>query len=406
MKTHLLKMTDFIIGRQEIFDHKLNIFAYELLYRGNDFNLSDVDEATQATNQVITDAIMEVGLKTLVGQRKAFINFTTQNILEKMPLNLPKDRIGIEILENVTIDSRIISNIKELSQQGYTIALDDFVFSEEWKPLIEVADIIKLDILEMGEAKTRHLIEQLKPYDVKLLAEKVETNDQFRYVKELGCHYFQGYFFNKPNLIAGKRIGINQTATIKLLTVINNPDIEFAELAKIVSQDVGLSYKLLHYINSAFFALPNKIQSMHHALTYLGLKEIKRWLNILTLASLSDKPEAVLQSALIRGKMCEELACLTGDKTDQFFLIGILSSLDGFLDIPLEQALKQLPLSDDIVSAIIDKKGAAGEALQCVINYEHWDIAEISFKNVEINDISEAYIRSIEWTREVLNSIK
>lgn len=159
-------MADIIIGRQQIFDQKLNIYAYELLFRGNDFDLNHAEEATKATNQVITDTILGLGLNTIVGPHKAFINFTTQNILDKTPLHLPKDRIVIEVLESVEIDSKILANLKELSQLGYMIALDDFVFSDDWTPLVEFADIIKLDVLDMGESKTRELITRLKHYNV------------------------------------------------------------------------------------------------------------------------------------------------------------------------------------------------------------------------------------------------
>lgn len=398
-------MADIIIGRQQIFDRKLNIYAYELLFRGTDFDLAFKEAATQATNQVITDTILEIGLNTIVGPHKAFINFTTQNILDKTPLHLPKDRIVIEVLENVEIDSRIVSNLKELSKLGYIIALDDFVFSDEWMPLVEFADIIKLDILEMGESKTRELIKRLKPYNVQLLAEKVENYAEYQYLVELGCDYFQGFFFNKPNIVSGKRLSVNQSAAIQLLNTVNNPDVEFEDLTKIISLDVGLSYKLLHYINSAFFSLPNKISSISHAISYLGLKEIKRWINILTLASLSNKPEAVMQNALIRGKMCEELANLSGDKSDNFFLIGILSNLDTLLDIPLEEALSHLPLADDIVSAILHQQGLGGEALKCVMSYEHWDISSISFKNIDQSIIGDTYIKSISWAKDVMGTI-
>jgi c-di-GMP phosphodiesterase len=398
-------MADFIIGRQQIFDQNLNVYAYELLFRGKDFDLTDKHGATQATNQIITDSILEMGLNNLVGPHKAFINFTTQNILDKTPLNLPSDRVVIEVLENVEIDPTVTENLREFSQQGYTIALDDFVLSDEWLPLLEFANIIKLDVMALGEAKTREAVENLKPYKLQLLAEKVETHEEFRYLKELGLDYFQGYFFHKPNLVAGKRMGVNQIAAIKLLTLINNPNVEFADLTKAISQDVGLSYKLLHYINSAFFTLPSKMESIQRAISYLGLKEVKRWSNILTLASLSDKPEAALQNALIRGKMCEELAKLAGEKPDHFFLIGILSSLDTILDLPLEEALQQLPLADDIVAAILNKEGAAGEALACTLNYEQWNLQGMQFKGLEQSLISEAYFKSIKWATDVLNNL-
>lgn len=398
-------MADFLIGRQQILDQKLNIYAYELLFRGKDFDLNNKSEATQATNQIITDSILELGLNNLVGSHKAFINFTSQNILEKTPLSLPKDRVVIEVLENVAVDLRIINNLKEFSQQGYTIALDDFVYSEEWKPLIEFANIIKLDVLEMGEAKTRSAIQHLKTYNIKILAEKVETHEEFQYLSELGCDYFQGFFFSKPNTVPGKRLGVNQMAAIRLLTIINDPDVDIEKLAKTISLDGGLSYKLLHYINSAFFALPSKIDSIQRAVSYLGLKELKRWSNILTLASLSNKPKAILQNSLIRGKMCEHLGKLVDKKAEHFFLIGILSSLDSILDIPLDEALGQLPLANDVKSAIMDKEGLAGEVLECVINYEHWNLSGMNFRGLDQKMISEAYYVSIAWAKDVLNSL-
>jgi EAL and modified HD-GYP domain-containing signal transduction protein len=398
-------MSDFIIGRQQIFDQKLDTYAYELLFRSKNLNLSDKDEAAQATNQIITDSILELGLKNLVGPHKAFINFTTQNILEKTPLNLPKDRIVIEVLENVAIDLRVINNLREFSQQGYTIALDDFVFADEWKPLLEFANIIKLDVMELGESGTREVVNKLKPYRLRLLAEKVETHEEFQYLRDLGFDYFQGFFFNKPNTVSGKRLGVNQTAAIRLLSIINDPNVDFDELSKTISQDIGLSYKLLHYINSAFFALPGKIESIQQAVLYLGLQEVKRWSNILTLASLSEKSEAALQNALIRGKMCELLGKLIGEKGDHFFLIGLLSSLDCLLNMPIEKALQQLPLAEDILPSIVYKQGVTGEALDCVIDYEHWNFSSMAFRNLEQKLIGEAYIESINWAKNVLNNL-
>jgi c-di-GMP phosphodiesterase len=283
--------------------------------------------------------------------------------------------------------------------------LDDFVFSDEWYPLLEFANIIKLDVMAMGEARTRQVISDLKPFGIELLAEKVETYEEFQYLSELGCDYFQGYFFHKPNLVPGKRLGVNQTAALRLLTIINDPDVEFDKLSKAISLDPGLSYKLLHYINSAFFELPSKMESIHRAISYLGLKELKRWSNILTLAALSNKPDAVLQNALIRGKMCELLGKLIGEKAEHFFLVGILSSLDSILDLPLEEALQQLPLADDIVSAILNKQGLAGEALECVINYEHWNLSGMYYKNLDQKLISEAYFESITWAKDVLSNL-
>ena len=397
-------MTNFIIGRQQIFDKNLNISAYELFFRGNNFDLSDNREATLATHQVITDSILEMGLNNIVGEHKAFINFTTQNIIEKTPLNLPKDRVIIEIMENVNIDSRVMYNLREMSQKGYLISLDNFSLTHKHQKLLEFVDIIRLNVLAMGENRIREIITQLKFYDVKILAAKIETIDQHKYLQELGCDYFQGFFFNKPNLVAGKRIGSNQSEALRLLTIANNPKVEFDELIREVSQNLSLSYKILCYINSASYPASIKIKSINQAVAYLGLDELKRWINLVVLSSLSNKPNYVVQNSLIRGKMCESLAKLEKKniaKHTEFFLIGMLSSLDSVLDISLEDAMEQLPLGDRIKDAILYHKGLGGEALSCVLNYERGNFDEISFNGVSQLVIGKAYIESISWARNV-----
>lgn len=390
-------MTDFLIGRQQILDSKLNTFAYEILFRGNDLDLSTKADAASATNQVITDTILEIGLNELVGPHFAFINFTAQNILEKTPLQLPKERIVIEVLEDVAVDLRIINNLRELSAQGYTIALDDFALTPQWLPLLDFADIVKLDVLANSLDETHTIIEKLKPYKLKLLAEKVENHREFELLKEWGCELFQGFFFSKPKLVEGKRVNINQMAAIQLLAIINKDDVSFQEITKAISQDVGLSYKLLYYINSASFALPNKIESIQHALTFLGLKEIKRWVNILTLTSMSAQPPAVLQTLLIRGKMCELLGQEINEDKEAYFLIGLFSGLDTILNKPLEQALQPLPLSATVTEAILHKSGLAGEALQYALDYERWDIEKPTFCNIEAQRIAAIYLEAIQW---------
>jgi EAL and modified HD-GYP domain-containing signal transduction protein len=200
-------------------------------------------------------------------------------------------------------------------------------------------------------------------------------------------------------------MGVNQLAAVRLLTTINSPNVEFDELARVISEDVGLSYKLLHYINSAFFSIPTKIQSINQAIAYLGMNELKRWINILMLSSLSDKPLVVMQNALIRGKMCELLAKLVGQKTENFFLIGMLSSLDSILDISIEEALEQLPLGEDISSAILEFNGLGGEALSCVLGYERWETGAITFSHIDQAKIGEAYIESINWATKVMNHV-
>lgn len=398
-------MNDILIGRQQILDVDQNIHAYEILFRGGDFDLNQQEQASQATNQVISDTILEIGLNNLVGDAKAFINFTAANLLDKAALHLPKDRIVIEVLEDVRVDSQLIEALKEFSHQGYTIALDDFVLTPEWLPLLKFADIIKLDVMAMPLTETLAMIEQLKPYKLTLLAEKVETPAEFDALRNAGCSLFQGFFFSKPYTVTAKRLGINQSTALELLAQVNDPDISFTELSNIVSRDANLSYKLLRYINSAFFSLPNKIESIRHAITCLGLNEVKRWVHILTLSSISNKPACLFQQLLIRGKMCELLAPHFHQESDRLFLTGMLSSIDSVLDQPIEQALEQLPIANDIKQAILDKEGVLGEILSYTVCYERWELSCQNFSQIQPGTLGDIYLQSIAWANEVLHSI-
>ncbi|MDT8407662.1 MAG: HDOD domain-containing protein [Methylococcales bacterium] len=399
-------MADFLIGRQPIFDRSLNTFAFELLFRGKDFDLSDKAQASMATHQVITDTVLELGINTLADSNKIFINFTAQNILEKIPTYLPKDRVVIEVLEDVTVDLRIINSLKEMHEKGYTIALDDFIPAPQWRPLLEFCNIVKLDILAIPENDWAKVIKVIRHYPCKLLAEKVETHEQFEHLKELGCDYFQGYFLSKPNLVKGHRIGVNQAAAIRLLSSINKPELNVEEVATIISQDAILSFKLLHYINSAFFSIPRKIDSIRQAVVFLGVKEVRRWSNMLTLASLSDKPEAVTQATLVRAKMCELLAIPLGLNSDNLFFMGMLSNLDVILDLPLPDALAMLPLPNDIIEPVLTGNTLAGQLLTYVNHYEQWPPAAETFAQLDTKTIQQAYLDTLAWVRDALGAME
>jgi len=396
-------LTNFLIGRQPIYDRQHNVFAYELLFRDENNRAPALSEGTQASNQIIVDTLLEHGLHRIVGSHRAFINFTRDNILEGTPLLLPKDRVVVEVLESVAIDQTLIDAVRDLSRQGYMIALDDFQFSEEWVPLLRLADIVKLDAQLDGEAEARACVECLKPFSIRLLAEKVETEEQIRFYEELGCHYFQGYYFQRPHIVKGKRIDSARQAGIRLLAEINRPDIELDELCAVIAQDVGISYKLLRYINSSFFALPSKVDSIQRAVMLLGLLELKRWASLVALSSVPGKPQELIRTALIRAKMCELLAAGAGEKkTDQYFLAGMLSILDQLLDGHLEEVLQDLPLTPVLLSALLGHEGDSGAALQCALHYEHWRLDAVAYRDFGPQAIGKTYLDAVAWANEVM----
>jgi c-di-GMP phosphodiesterase len=397
------EISEIFIGRQPIFDRELQVVAYELLYRGNQQNnFAAVTDGEMATTQVLVNAFMEIGFDDLVGEHHAFINMTRSFILGEQLKSLPNDRVVIEILEDIEIDEEVISSVKALSEAGYSIALDDFVYHESLKPLVLLADIIKIDLMALSASEIEQHVLELKQYDVKLLAEKVETRQEYENCKALGFDYFQGYFFCKPQIIKGEKLPTNRVAILQLVSKIYDPEVTFQELDVLISRDVSLSYKLLRIINSAAYALPRKIDSMKQALTILGMKHIRNWVSMIAFSGIDDKPAELFQIAMIRAKMCESVGQSLGHKdSDAYFTVGLFSNLDALMDQPLEALVTPLPLSLEIKSALLDKAGEMGVVLSCVLAYENADWESVDHSQVDPHVIKNMYAMSLHWAREM-----
>lgn len=400
-------MHEFLIGRQQIIDRKQQVFAYELLFRDAAGKGPGELEAADASRQVVVNSLLEEGLERVVGTHRAFINFTRENLLSGLAAVLPKEKVVIEVLESVTVDDAVVEAVTELRRQGYMIALDDFVFSNAWLPLVKLAHILKLDIHQTSIDTNRRYMSALGRLPIQFLAEKVETSQQFTDYLELGCHYFQGFLFSRPIVMQGRRAGTGQHAVVRLLAEINRSDIGLAELADIVSLDAGLCYRLLRYINnSGFFRLPQKVDSVNRAIYFLGLKEVRRWANLVALASFPDTPAEVINISLARAKMCELLAQRADSgKSEGYFLTGLMSMLEQLTNQPLEEILTQLPLSDEVMRALLDREGILGEALNCAIQYECWNLEKARFADLDMRTIGQAFVESVAWANEVVNSI-
>jgi EAL and modified HD-GYP domain-containing signal transduction protein len=393
---------DFLIGRQQIFDCDLRVFAYELLFRDINGNSVETFGPTAASNQVIVDSLLEYGLDKIVGKQLAFINLTRENLLSETPSLLPKDKVVLEVLEDVQVDDALIQALRHLVREGYKIALDDFEFEERWLPVVEMAHFIKFDIQKVSPATSVWVMDRLKQLPIRFLAEKVETQEQYLQYKALGCQYFQGYYFSRPNTVRGKRLETTQHAVLQLLAKINRPNISIPELAHTISMDVGLTYKLLRYINSAFYALPKQIDSLQFAITYLGIREIQRWASLVSLASFRDRPREILKIALIRAKMCESLAVsIKLPNSEQFFLVGLMSTIDQLLEVPLDEAVAGLPLSGEVKSALVSHAGLAGEALSCAVNFERWKLDAAHFEDLGLSKIGEIHLESVGWANKI-----
>lgn len=387
--------TDILLARQPIYDTEKKVVGYELLFRENsDIPTVGFFDGNRATSRVLLSLFTESDINTITHGLPAFINFTAE-LIHNPPLFDPKTMI-IEVLEDICITDKIVSSLKKLKAKGFTLALDDYVMDDKYNPIIDLVDIIKLELPEMDDAKLASTIQKLKQHNVKILAEKIETPEIFNRCRDLGCDMFQGYFLAKPEIIKGRKLAANKMAVLNLISEIQAPEIDMAGLTQVISRDPGLSFKLLKLINSAAFKRNNTIDSIHKAVTLLGIDKIKSWASLLALSKLDDKPESLHYIALVRALMCEKLAeFIQLDGRNHFYTVGLLSCLDAFFDQTLEDIVEHISLGQSIVDALINYQGNAGLALHTTLNFEksqwhkiHWKkLAEFELTVKLINEI-------------------
>jgi len=401
-------MSNVFVGRQPIFDQKLNVYGYELLYRAAEADKTSAGMVSgeQATSTTIINTFVEIGLDRLVRDKQAAINLTEEFLLEDNKLPFSPDQVILEILEDISVTPKLIEAVQRLVDAGYTIALDDYIYNPAHAPLIELAKIIKIDLMALDMAEVEKHVHELKKYDVKLLAEKIETADEFIQCREMGFDYFQGYFLSKPQIVKGQSLPSNRLTILNLLAVLHNPDSDPDDLAEAINTDITTSYKLLKLINSAAFNLQREIESIEHGVMLLGRQKLCGWASMLAMSTLSDRPSEILRTAMTRAKMCELLGEKLGDKaSDRYFTVGMFSALDLLLQRPLEQLLEPLPLSDDITSALLAHEGQLGNVLTSVMAYEVSDWENANLDGLEANEILVANIEAVTWANVIMDML-
>lgn len=392
------------LGRQPIFDTELSVYAYELLFRSGDGNQASIVDGEQATLQTLVNTLTEFGLDEVVGDRLAFLNLNRSLLLRHADLPAMQQRFVLEVLEDIEPDAEVIAALQALAQKGFCIALDDFVYHERLRPLVELADIIKIDVLQLTPEQLQEHVKRIKPLGVKLLAEKVETHEQFEFCKSLGFDYFQGYFLSRPKVLSSRRLPANRLAVLQLLEKIQNPDVSVPELERLISQDVSLSYRILKYINSARFASGSKVESIKRAVVMIGLRQLRALTSLFVLSQLDDKPVELMRTALVRGRMCELLSqALGAGPPETHFTVGLFSTLDALLDRPIEEIVGTLPLNTDVIDALTHREGVAGTILSCVIACERGEWTADSSPGFDPAAVARAYRDALVWTDATTN---
>jgi c-di-GMP phosphodiesterase len=394
-------MKDLLIGRQPIFNRSLDVIGYELLYRTPQSpQRASIVNGDQATTQVLLNAFTLIGLENLVGQKLGFVNVTENFILGKFPIPISPSSLALEVLENVRITPQLIEALEALSQQGYKIVLDDVKDIEPILPLLRVARIVKLDLPSIHRVDLPDFISYFRRLGIKTVAEKVETIREYEYCQRMGFDYFQGYFLYRPNVIRTQRIDSARDVIAQTLAMINKPQTTFADLDKYLARDVSITYKLLKLVNSAYFSNRVSVRTISQAIALIGTNYLAGWLTLLLYSSSINKPPELTVTAMVRARFCEMLAearDVRHQHLDVYFVIGLFSVMDAFLDMPLEKAIQGLPLSEEIVSALLWHEGDAGKTLDVVIAYEKGDLDRALELGLSPEMVTNIYAKTLQW---------
>ena len=398
--------TQAFVGRQPIYDRDLMLYAYEILFRSGGENRATVSDSDHATAEVVLNLVSEIGLDQIVGTVPAFINVTRNFLLDRHAYALPADRVVLEVLEDVPPDRQVQDALAQLAADGYTIALDDFADEPGREALCAFAHIVKVDLPAYGPDQLPACVERLQQYPVRLLAEKVETYDLLEQCKALGFDYFQGYFFCRPKVIQASRLPANRLAPLRLLSELRSDSVALSRIAKTISTDPTLCYKLLRYVNSAESGMKRKVDSVQSAVAIVGVRRLQTLATLALMASPgTEKPPQLLVTALNRARMAELLALrLERPRPEAYFLLGLFSTLDAMLDQPLPQLLDTMPLDAEIAQALLDQSGPLVDVLRCVVAYDLSDFDQVQLESLDPADIRQDFLDALAWTRETLDS--
>jgi EAL and modified HD-GYP domain-containing signal transduction protein len=395
-----IRLSEVLVARQPILDVGLDVVGYELLFREpGEAHVAGVADAERATSQVIVDAIGELGLDRLVGSQRAFVNVSRELLLAVRPLPLPADRIVVELLEDQAIDDELVAVARELVDAGFTLALDDFVYDASLEPLLDLARIVKLDVLALGPDGVAEQLSRVRGRNLQLVAEKVETAPDFAMWRDVGFDLFQGYFYARPELVRGRGIPSDRLGALGTLSELQRAAGSFERLEQVISRDAGLSYKILRYANSAFLGARTPVSSVRAALVRLGTRTVQQWATVLTLAGIRDAPAELITTGLLRARTCQLLVGGEGDRADRAFMSGLFSVLDALLQAPMDEVLDALSLDAAVVDALLERSGPEGQALAAVLAYEA--SGAMTGTPHDLRAVGAAYHEALAWTQSL-----
>jgi EAL and modified HD-GYP domain-containing signal transduction protein len=395
------------VGRQAIFDRQLRVVAYELLYRNSEENRARFSDVTEASAATMLNAFVELGLDRLVGELPVYVNLPADFLLGRYPIPLPPERVIIEVLEDVPVTPELIEALRAFRDRGFRIALDDFVLTEETRPLVPLAHVVKVDVLGASPEEVAAQYAALRPHCRTLLAEKVSTHEELEHLRGLGFDLFQGYFLQLPIISRARRLPHDRAALLHILSKLYDPRVDLRSVESLISADIGLSVRLLKLASSVALKGAAPLGSLGQAMVRIGTEQLAALVMVALASGFDDKPFELARQTLVRARMCEALARGGGLPPDQLFTAGLLSLVDAVLDRPLDEVLAQLPLTPLIRDALAGDPVASLPAriVDVARAQDRGDFARVAATGFSASAVFVAWFEAIRWADELIASM-
>jgi len=400
------------LARQPILDRRREVYGYEVLFRDGIQNSCTGMDLEHASTRAMDTSFL-IGMEKITEGRRMFVNCPREFLLRGYVSMFPRHTVVVEILETVKPDPEVMESCRFLKQEGFLIALDDFVDTPDLEPLIKLADIIKVDFRLTDEEKQHELAMRYAGKGIRMLAEKVETQEEFSDALAMGYSLFQGYFFCRPEIMQHRDLPSYRLAYLELLQVAIAPEIDFNEIASKIKHEPSITFRLLRYLNSAAFGLRSEIHSIPHALSLIGERDMRKWIAVVAVGVLADgKPGELLTIPLVRGRFCELLAPLAGmgHQSNDLFLMGLLSVMDAILDRSLETILAGLPVRSEIKEALLARMGLYRNLLDMAIAHETADWEKINnlaeTMGIKKEQVPVLYVSALEWSSALRHGVR
>ena len=396
-----------LMARQPIYTKSQDVVAFELLFRDSEGRFVEGLKDEDATLGVLMGTYSSIFKKGSIKSVPCFLKVTDSFLLNNDVPELPRESFVLELLGHSDISPELIGRVKGLARQGYRLALADYDPRDpKFEPLLNVVHILKLDIQLLGLDNIPPLLQKLRPYQLELLADKVETQDEFRRCLEMGFGLYMGYFLNKPEPVKGKKISGNKVVLLQLLAELQRPAATAESIEQVALNDPALTYRILRVVNSAAFNLQREISSLSHAIALLGVEQIKRWVMLFLTSSDSNKPDELTRNMLVRGRFCELLAEMMGrDEPINHFIVGLLSQLDVLLDMSMDDLMAQVPLQQEMKDALLSREHSYGEMLQQIEFYERGNFDQLS-SALDRPFYEVAYRHSLNWAQQIMQAMQ